>query len=91
METSSFIEGINELANLTTIGNVAIMSAEFLYWRCHRSMISDFLKSKGYHVVHILDAKHSIEHKFTECAKIGGGELTYHPLKDKDPLMFPYL
>jgi len=78
MESSSFLEGFNELKNLTLKGSVAIMCAELLYWRCHRSMISDLLKSKGYNVIHIFDEKHSSVHKFTECARLVDGELNYH-------------
>ncbi len=78
MENSSFLEGFNELKNLTLKGSVAIMCAELLYWRCHRSMISDLLKSKGYNVIHIFDEKHSSVHKFTECARLVDGELNYH-------------
>ena len=79
MEGSSFLEGLNELKTLTLKGHVAIMCAELLYWQCHRLMISDFLKSKGYSVIHIFDKKHSSVHKFTECARLVDGELTYHP------------
>ena len=52
METDPFCDGIRELTSLTENGTLAIMCAEALYWRCHRSMISDFLKSKGFEVVH---------------------------------------
>jgi len=54
------------------------MCAEAVYWRCHRSMIADFLKSEGVGVTHILDATHSRDHEYTQCAKIVDGTLTYH-------------
>lgn len=78
METGPFNEGIEELTALMKSGTVAIMCAEAVYWRCHRSMISDFLKSKGFQVLHILDERHSQEHKYTQCARLRDGELTYH-------------
>jgi uncharacterized protein (DUF488 family) len=78
METPQFLEGIDELIEVTDMGTVAIMCAEALYWRCHRSMISDYLKSKGIDVVHIVNEKHIREHEYTQCAKIKNGTLVYH-------------
>src|SRR5262245_36921274 len=54
METEDFVEGIEELAEFTGSRRTAIMCAEAVWWRCHRSMISDYLKSKGIEVIHIL-------------------------------------
>lgn len=78
METGTFLEGFAQLAELIQKSVVAIMCAELLYWRCHRSMISDFAKSKGIRVTHIVEQSHSAEHKYTECARIVNGVLTYH-------------
>lgn len=78
METSSFMEGVEELVVLMKQGTMAIMCAETLHWRCHRSMISDYLKSKGIQVIHIVDERHVQEHEYTQCARIRNGELTYH-------------
>lgn len=77
METASFSEGIDELMQLSRSGLVAVMCAEAVYWRCHRSMISDFLKSKGVHVVHLFNDRNSREHEYTQCARIRDGQLTY--------------
>lgn len=54
------------------------MCAESLYWRCHRSMIADFLKSKGVEITHIFDGGHTQEHGYTECAIVVDGRLSYH-------------
>jgi len=78
METSQFREGIEQLLQLGESGIVALMCAESLYWRCHRSMIADFLLSKGIEVTHIFDAKHVQRHQYSGCARIIDGELTYH-------------
>ena len=78
METNEFREGIQELIGLAGGQTVAIMCAEAVYWRCHRSMIADYLESEGVEVMHILDPVHSKEHEFTRCAKVIGGKLTYH-------------
>ena len=68
---------ISELIKLARGEIVTIMCAEAVYWRCHRSMIADFLKSEGIAVTHILDATHSKEHEYTQCARIVEGKLTY--------------
>ena len=78
METESFRKGIDELLKLSAEGTVAIMCAEALYWRCHRSMIADFLKSLNVQVTHIFDEKKAHVHEYTQCAKIIDGYLTYH-------------
>lgn len=78
METPAFLEGIDELTQLAREGTPAIMCAEAVYWRCHRSMISDYLKSKRVEVTHILDEKHIKEHEYTQCAKLVDGQLSYH-------------
>lgn len=78
METSLFRDGINELIELANTRTVAIMCAEAVYWRCHRSMIADFLKSLGVQVVHILGEKQTREHEYNEWARIRDGSLTYH-------------
>jgi len=77
METPPFLDGIEELIEVSKRGTVAIMCAEALYWSCHRSMIADFLKSKGIVVTHIFDGKHTREHEYTQCAKIIDGKLAY--------------
>jgi len=77
METEQFIEGIGQLLQVGESAT-ALMCAEGLYWRCHRSMIADFLKSKGIEVTHIFDGRHTQEHEYTECARVVGGQLSYH-------------
>jgi uncharacterized protein (DUF488 family) len=53
------------------------MCAEALWWRCHRSLISDYLKARGVEVIHILDAAHDQPHPYTSAARIVDGELSY--------------
>ena len=77
METPAFLDGFNQLTELIHEGIVSIMCAEALYWRCHRSLISDFAKSKGLQVVHLVGRGRSSEHKYTQCAKVVNGTLTY--------------
>jgi uncharacterized protein (DUF488 family) len=77
MMTDDFMNGINALEKEIKSRTVAIMCAESLYWRCHRIMVSDYLKSKGYSVVHILSNGELRTHEYTECARVRRGKLTY--------------
>ncbi len=78
METEDFIEGINELLRYASAKRTVIMCAEALWWRCHRSMISDYLKSVGIEVIHIMGIGKFEPHEYTKPAKIVDGKLTYH-------------
>jgi uncharacterized protein (DUF488 family) len=55
----------------------AIMCAEAVWWRCHRSLIADYLKSRGMEVTHILGANKIEPHPYTSAARIVNGELSY--------------
>lgn len=80
METEEFKQGVQELLELSGKDRTAIMCAEAVWWRCHRSLISDYLKAAGHSVIHILDAKKTEEHPFTSVARIVDGELSYRGL-----------
>jgi len=80
MESEDFREGVEELLELVQKKRTAIMCAEALWWRCHRSLIADFLKAKGVEVIHILDAKKTEIHPYTSAARIVEGRLSYEGL-----------
>ena len=77
METDEFHTGIAGLVEVAKAGRTAIMCAEAVWWRCHRSLISDYLKAKGVEVKHIMAAGKSEVHPFTSAARIVNGELSY--------------
>ena len=77
METNAFAEGINRLLDLARKKRVAIMCAEAVWWRCHRSLIADYLKARGHQVLHIQSATKAEEHPFTSAARIVDGKLSY--------------
>lgn len=79
MDTPDFEEGLNELTNLAQKHRVAYMCSEVLWWRCHRSMISDVLKTMGWNVIHILSTQKTEKHRYTAPAQIVNGKLTYPP------------
>lgn len=77
METKEFREGVERLLDLASRQRVAIMCSEAVWWRCHRSMISDYLKVKGIDVIHIMGVGKSEPHPFTSAARVVNGELSY--------------
>ena len=80
METDDFKSGVEELLELSSEKRVAVMCAEAVWWRCHRSLIADYLRAEGHEVVHILDEKKTEEHPFTSAARIVEGKLSYQGL-----------
>lgn len=77
MEAEGFLAGIKILMETAIDKRTAIMCAEALWWRCHRSMISDYLKSIGVNVPHILGINKCEEHPYTKAARIKNGKLSY--------------
>jgi uncharacterized protein (DUF488 family) len=77
MQTPEFWAGIEELLALTADTTVAIMCAEAVPWRCHRSLIGDALLVKGYEVGDIMNAKTVKPHRLTAFARVEAGRITY--------------
>ena len=77
METKEFREGIERLLEIASANRTAIMCSEAVWWRCHRSLISDYLKVKGIEVNHIMSVGKAEPHPFTSAAGIVNGELSY--------------
>jgi len=81
METEEFRKGVERLLDLANkVGPTAIMCAEALWWRCHRALISDFLKVRGIEVIHIVDHNKTELHPFTSAARVVNGKLSYESL-----------
>ena len=77
METEGFQKGIARLLEVAREERTAIMCAEAVWWRCHRSLISDYLKANEVEVTHIMAAGKSEPHPFTSAASIVNGRLSY--------------
>jgi len=77
MQTDDFKKGINELQQLAIHRQTAYMCSEAVWWRCHRSMVSDHLISIGWIVMHIMNKEQAEEHPYTSPARIENGKLTY--------------
>jgi len=86
METDEFLKAVNNLEQLALQQTTAYMCSEAVWWSCHRSMISDYLKANGWTVMHIMDVNKATEHPYTSPAKIVDGKLTYRP--DSNQLLF---
>ena len=82
MESEEFRQGVDRLLVLARERRTAIMCAEAVWWKCHRSLIADYLKAKGVTVLHIVGEGKAEEHPFTSAARIVNGELSYRGVLD---------
>ena len=78
METKEFENAIVKLENIALEQPTAYMCSEAVWWRCHRSMVSDYLKAKGWAVLHIMATGKVQEHKYTSPARIVDGNVFYY-------------
>lgn len=77
MQTPEFSESLDKLVELAAKEPTAIMCAEAVPWRCHRSLIADALLARGLPAMEILSAKQSRPHALTPFARIVGDQVTY--------------
>jgi uncharacterized protein (DUF488 family) len=77
MLTAEFESGLAELRDLATAGVVAIMCAEAVPWRCHRSLVADALVARGAVVEHIVSATRADRHHLTSMAQVEGIQVWY--------------
>src|SRR4051812_25119131 len=68
METEDFKIAINDLESLASNKRAAYMCSEAVWWSCHRSLVSDYLKFNGWIVMHIMDVNKAVEHPYTKPA-----------------------
>lgn len=79
MQTSAFAHEIEALIAQARRERIAIMCAEAVPWRCHRSLVADALGVRGVPVEHIMNEGHCVPHKLTPFARVEGTRLTYPP------------
>ena len=77
MQTDAFAEALAKLIDLARRETVAVMCAEAVPWRCHRSLIADALLLRGIAVEHLLAPGHSLPHRLTPFARVEGLTITY--------------
>lgn len=78
METEEFKNAIVKLEHIALEHPTAYMCSEAVWWRCHRSMVSDYLKVKDWTVLHIMAIGKVQEHKYTAPAKVVDGNVLYY-------------
>ena len=77
MQTQEFNEGLEKLIEIAKEKRLALMCAEAVPWRCHRSLIADSLLIHGIPVEHIMNATSRLTHALTPWAKVEGARITY--------------
>jgi uncharacterized protein (DUF488 family) len=77
MQTPAFAAVIEELIRLADAEPTAIMCAEAVPWRCHRSLIADALVVRGMAAVEIVSATRAAPHALTPFARVSGSDITY--------------
>jgi uncharacterized protein (DUF488 family) len=87
MQTEEFHRALEELMAYGRDKHTAIMCAEAVPWRCHRSLIADALVSRGWVSRHIMSAEKAASHVLTSFAHLEKGTLTY-PKPSDSPSLF---
>lgn len=77
MQTPEFHSAVDELIKLAERDRLALMCAEAVPWRCHRSLIADALLVRGIEAEEISSASRLTPHRFTPFAKVRGTKITY--------------
>jgi uncharacterized protein (DUF488 family) len=79
MQTQDFADGLGQLVAISRAKRTAIMCAEAVPWRCHRSLVADALLVRGIPAIEILAETSWRGHKLTAFAHVEGTNITYPP------------
>ena len=77
MQTAAFADALDELIGLARRSQVAVMCAEAVPWRCHRSLIADALIARGIPTEELSSATRRAPHRLTPFARVEGSRVTY--------------
>jgi uncharacterized protein (DUF488 family) len=77
MQMPEFAHELDRLRSLGGAARVAVMCAEAVWWRCHRSLIADALVARGEPVLHILTAERPEAHRLRDFARVDAGRVSY--------------
>jgi uncharacterized protein (DUF488 family) len=77
MQTEDFEQGLERAMKLAEAKPSALMCAEAVPWRCHRSLVADALVVRGFLVMDIIIASAPLPHKLTPFARVRGTKITY--------------
>jgi len=84
METGEFELAIGRLLDVARKKRAAIMCSEAVWWRCHRSLVADYLKVRGVDVLHITNIAPAKPHPYSSAAQIIDDQLSYRGLLSAD-------
>lgn len=77
MQTPEFVEALKRAIKLAAARPTALMCAEAVPWRCHRSLVADALLVRGIPALEIIGPAKPKEHKLTPFARVRGTKVTY--------------
>jgi uncharacterized protein (DUF488 family) len=77
MQTPLFKKSVEQLEKLAENNQLVYMCSEAMWWKCHRALVSDYLKTAGWAVMHIMSLAKAQEHPYTAPAKPVQGKLFY--------------
>jgi len=86
MQTEAFDAGLEILIEVSRKARTAIMCAEAVPWRCHRSLVADALSVRGIPAVEILSESSYRMHRLTPFARVEGTHISYPPEQATLPL-----
>src|SRR5262249_4903016 len=86
MQTAEFGAGFDELERAAAERPTAVMCAEAVPWRCHRSLLADALLVRGWRVIDLIGPASVRPHELTKFARVEGGRITY---PDPEAGLFP--
>ena len=88
MQTEDFESGLERAIRISQEKQCALMCAEAVPWRCHRSLVADALTTRGISVEHILSGSKRRPHEMTPFARVHGTEITYPSEKGQSAMDF---
>ncbi len=77
MGTAAFEGAVEELLVFASAGPTAVMCAEAVWWRCHRSLLADALVARGVEVWHVTSSGPPTQHQLNPMARIVNHQVTY--------------
>jgi uncharacterized protein (DUF488 family) len=85
MDTPEFAAGAAEVERLARERPSALMCAEALPWKCHRSLIADALVARGWKARDVISEKEAREHRIPKFGRVEGGRVVYDVTEPEKP------
>jgi uncharacterized protein (DUF488 family) len=88
MQTPEFAAACGRLTEIARRCRTAVVCAEAMWWQCHRGLIADAFKARGWSVVHLMGPGRAEPHPYTAAARIVDGRLDYGIPAGPQPSLF---